>query len=115
MHSELGLGERESSRCMFQNIILEAQCKGKVPGAVYHVIKTYGGVEIELHALLTSALDGGEWSAPHPHHYTRRESPGTHWAWGWVRPKTGLDMATGDTSVCPCKYPVTILTELRTE
>jgi len=25
-----------------------------------------GGVEIELHALLNSALDGGEWPALHP-------------------------------------------------
>jgi hypothetical protein len=29
----------------------------------YHVMKTYGGVEVQLHALFTSALDGGVWSA----------------------------------------------------
>jgi hypothetical protein len=29
-------------------------------------MKTYWGVEVELHAFLTSALDGGEWSASRP-------------------------------------------------
>jgi hypothetical protein len=29
----------------------------------HHATKTYGGVEVELHALLTRALDGREWSA----------------------------------------------------
>jgi len=36
---------------------------------------------------LTSALDGGEWSAS-----THRErAPGTHWIEGWVAPRTVLD------------------------
>jgi hypothetical protein len=34
---------------------------------------------------LTSALDGGEWSASHPGRFTSRErAPGTHWLGGWV-------------------------------
>jgi hypothetical protein len=32
---------------------------------------------------LTSALDGGEWSASHPGRFT----PCTHWTWGWVGPR----------------------------
>jgi hypothetical protein len=28
-----------------------------------HAIKTYGQVEVELYALLSSAIDGGQWSA----------------------------------------------------
>lgn len=30
----------------------------------YHAMKkeVYGGVEVQLHAVLTSSLDGGEWS-----------------------------------------------------
>jgi hypothetical protein len=41
---------------------------------------------------LALALDGGEWSASCPGHFTPRErSPGTHWIGGWVGPRAGLD------------------------
>jgi hypothetical protein len=41
---------------------------------------------------LTSALDGGEWSASRPCHFTPGErAPGTHCIGGWVGPRTGLD------------------------
>jgi hypothetical protein len=41
---------------------------------------------------LTSALDGGEWSASRPGHFTSRErAPGTHWIGGWVGPRAVLD------------------------
>jgi hypothetical protein len=41
---------------------------------------------------LTSALDGGEWSASRPARFTPRErAPGTHWIGGWVGPGTVLD------------------------
>jgi hypothetical protein len=33
-------------------------------------MKTYWGVEVQLHAFLTSALDGGEWSASRPGRFT---------------------------------------------
>jgi hypothetical protein len=55
-------------------------------------VKTYWGVEVELHALLTSALDGCEWSASRPGHYTPREKASdTHWIGGGVDPRAGLD------------------------
>jgi hypothetical protein len=42
---------------------------------------------------LTSALDGSEWSASHPGHFTPRErAPGTHWLGGWVGPRAILDV-----------------------
>jgi hypothetical protein len=42
--------------------------------------------------LLTSALDGGEWSASRPGRFTPRESPpGTHWIGGWVGSGAVLD------------------------
>jgi hypothetical protein len=41
---------------------------------------------------LTLALDGGEWSASRPGHFTPRErAPGTHWIGGWVGPRALLD------------------------
>jgi hypothetical protein len=41
---------------------------------------------------LTSALDGGEWSASRTCHFTPGEkAPGTHWIGGHVGPRAGLD------------------------
>jgi hypothetical protein len=41
---------------------------------------------------LTSALNGGEWSASCPGRFNPREGdPGTHWIGGWVGPRAGLD------------------------
>jgi hypothetical protein len=58
----------------------------------HHAMKTYWGVEIQLHALLISALDGGEWSASRPGCFTPRERAlGTHWIGGWVGPGAVLD------------------------
>jgi hypothetical protein len=38
------------------------------------------------------ALDGGEWSASRPGHFTIGEiDPGIHWIVGWVGPRAGLD------------------------
>jgi hypothetical protein len=38
-----------------------------------------GGMEVQLHALLTSALDGGEWSASRSGRFTPQGlAPGTH-------------------------------------
>jgi hypothetical protein len=39
----------------------------------HHAMKTYWGMEVYLHAFLTSALDGGEWSASRPSRFTPRE------------------------------------------
>jgi hypothetical protein len=42
---------------------------------------------------LTSALDGGEWSASRLGRFTPRErAPGTHWIEGWVGPRAVPDM-----------------------
>jgi hypothetical protein len=51
-------------------------------------MKTYWGVEIQLHATLTSALDGGEWPRLI---YPPGKSLGTLWIRGWMGPKTDLD------------------------
>jgi hypothetical protein len=50
-----------------------------------------GGVEVELHPFLTSALDGGEWSASRRGRFT----PGT------VGPRVGLDAAMKNSQPMP--------------
>jgi hypothetical protein len=38
--------------------------------------------------ILTSALDGSEWSASHTGRFIPKEkAPGTHWIGGWVGPR----------------------------
>jgi hypothetical protein len=55
-------------------------------------MKTYGGVDVETHVSLTSALVGGEWSASRPGRFTPGErAPSTHWIGGWVDSRAGLD------------------------
>jgi hypothetical protein len=55
-------------------------------------MKAYGGVDIYIHVLLTSALVGGEWSASRPGRFPPGgRASGTHWIGGWVGPSTGLD------------------------
>jgi hypothetical protein len=58
----------------------------------HHVMNMYGGVAIYLHAFLTSAIQGGEWSAWRLSRFTPEErAPGTHWKGRWVGPRAGLD------------------------
>jgi hypothetical protein len=55
-------------------------------------MKSYGGVDVEIHVFLISAPVGGEWSASHPGRFTPGErAPGTNWIGGQVVPRTGLD------------------------
>jgi hypothetical protein len=49
-------------------------------------MKAYGGVDVQIHIFLTSALVGGVVS------FTPEErASGTHWIGGWVGPRAGLD------------------------
>jgi hypothetical protein len=55
-------------------------------------MKAYGGMDVQIHIFLTSALTGGEWSDSCPSRFTPRErAPGTHWIGGWVDSRAGLD------------------------
>jgi len=49
-----------------------------------------GELRYSLTPSLTSALDGGGWSTPHPGRFTP-ERPGTHCIGGWDGPRAGLD------------------------
>jgi hypothetical protein len=58
----------------------------------HHTVKTCWGVKVRLHPFFNSALDGGEWSASLPGHFTTRErAHDTHWVGAWVGLRTGLD------------------------
>jgi hypothetical protein len=55
-------------------------------------MKGYGGVDVQIHIFLTSALVGGEWSASRPGRFTPEErAPSTHQIGGWVGPRAGLE------------------------
>jgi hypothetical protein len=55
-------------------------------------MEAYWGWRYSSTHSLTSALDGGEWSASCPGRFTPREgAPGTHWIGGWVGPRAVLD------------------------
>jgi hypothetical protein len=54
---------------------------------ILHATKALGGEKSNSSYLLTSALDGGEWSASRPGERT----PGTHCTGGWVGSRASLD------------------------
>jgi hypothetical protein len=58
-------------------------------------MKAYvGGVYVQIHIFLTSAIAGGEWSASRSGRFTPGERTlGTHCIGGWVNPRVGLDEA----------------------
>jgi hypothetical protein len=74
MHSNVSLN------CMTVNFIsLEGKVNLKL-SLSFSTWRNIGGVEIQLHAFLTSILDGGEWSASRSGRFTPRERAlGTHW------------------------------------
>jgi hypothetical protein len=69
-------------------------------------------MEVYLHAFLTSALHGGEWSASRPGHFTPRETArGTHWIGGCVDLRAVLDTVVKRKILSPCRLNRTL--ELR--
>jgi hypothetical protein len=55
-------------------------------------MKAYGGMDLQIHIFLTSALNGDEWSASRPSSFTPGEiAPSSHWIGGWVGLRASLD------------------------
>jgi hypothetical protein len=51
-------------------------------------LSLYWRMEVQRHAFLTLALEGGEWSASRPCRFAPGErAHGTHWTGGWVGPR----------------------------
>jgi hypothetical protein len=56
---------------------------------MHHAMMTYGRVEVELHAILTSPLDGREKSASELCRFAR--GGGGSQYWGWVGNRSSVD------------------------
>jgi hypothetical protein len=55
-------------------------------------MKTFEGVDVQIHVLLTSALPGREWAASRAGRFTYVENvPSTHWIPGCVDTGAGVD------------------------
>jgi len=68
--------------------------------AEHHAMKAYWEMEVQIHAFLTSILDG---DASRPGGFTHREStPVTQRIGGWVGPRAGLN--AGARRKISCRY-----------
>jgi len=84
-------------------------------------MKTYEGVEVQLHVFLTSVTDGEELSASHPGTLPRGKNPSIHWTEGWMGPRADPESVAKRKKSLPCRESdpgrpthslVTILTQL---
>jgi len=69
----------------------------------HHAMKTYEGVEVQLHAILTSSLDKGEWSASRPSRFI----PGK--MGGWVHPRAGPEVVVKLMEACSLRKHESLL------
>jgi hypothetical protein len=55
-------------------------------------MKAYGGVDVQIHIFLTSAIVRGGWSTLRPSHFNLGvRALGTHWLGYWMDRRAGLD------------------------
>jgi hypothetical protein len=86
----------ESTTWFEINTMVKVKVKGIVIPVLFNWAPRHEGVLGEwmyssTHSL-TSALNGGEWSASRPCRFTPKErATGTHWIGGWVGPRAVLD------------------------
>jgi hypothetical protein len=80
--------------CLFllTNIVAETRVKFSFCCIKHHDMKTYGGLEVQLRAFLTSALGRREWSSSQPDCFTSGvRDPSTISTGGSVDPRVGRD------------------------
>jgi hypothetical protein len=85
---------KSSVRIVWEIHYIVIKVKGKVVPVLlieHHAMNAYGGVEVQLHALKTSALHGVVVSFTLRPLYPQGKVPDTHWIGGWVDPRAGLD------------------------
>jgi hypothetical protein len=69
--------------------------KGEGKGFPVQATKIYGGKGLQLHSLLLSVLDGGEWPVSRYHCINPGgNNPSTHLIGGWVSCRAGEDKHT---------------------
>jgi hypothetical protein len=61
------------------------------------------GAEVQLHALLPLALDGGQLSPLYQATWPMGKNGGTHWIWGWVGPRASMDVLEKREASCPSR------------
>jgi hypothetical protein len=66
-------------------------------------MKSYGGMEIEPHTFLISALEGGRWLASCPVALFPEKKSRYYLKVGWVSPGAGLDAAEKRRISCLCR------------
>jgi len=70
-------------------------------------MKMNRGVEAQLRAFLNSALDGSEWLASRPGHFTSGVvAPGAHLIGGWVGPRAAVEAVVPAGNGTPVVQPV---------
>jgi hypothetical protein len=83
----------------------DADLSDKVKLSRYTPWRRMGERRYSSYSYLTSALDGGEWSASRPGRTLPpgKGPPGTHCTGGWVGPRAGLDAKTRRKILCFCR------------
>jgi hypothetical protein len=70
---------RKLHQISFLNVLHKGYIGKAVPVFNHYATKTYGGVDVQAHVFVTSALVGSEWSASSPARSTPGErAPGAH-------------------------------------
>jgi hypothetical protein len=68
-------------------------------------MEALAGRRYSSYSFLTSALDGGDWSASRPGRALPpgKGPPGTHWTGGYVGPRAGMDTEDRGKILRPCR------------
>jgi hypothetical protein len=77
----------------------------KIQLSMVHAVEALGGRKCSFHSLLTSTLDGYEWSLSHLGRGLppRKSTPGTQWIRDWVVRRTGVDAEAIRRTFAPAK------------
>jgi hypothetical protein len=87
---------------------LVTKARNNSPNLIWYLFSTKPRRSVRewRYSFLTSALDGGEWSASRSGRFNSREiTPGTHWTGSWVGSRAGLDEEEKRIISSSCREP----------